>query len=111
MRRIVYLGGLIPPNAALAAPALARRDRRACCARGPVPVTEVRAGMIIGPGSAAYEVIRDLVNHLPVMVTPRWVQLALDADRAARPARLPGRGRRHRRRGGPRCSTPAGPTP
>ena len=39
-----------------------------------VPVTELRAGMIIGPGSAAYEVIRDLVNHLPVMVTPRWVQ-------------------------------------
>ncbi len=39
-----------------------------------VPVTELRAGMIIGPGSAAYEVIRDLVNHLPVMVTPRWVK-------------------------------------
>jgi hypothetical protein len=38
-----------------------------------VPVTELRAGMIIGPGSAAWEVIRDLVNHLPVMVTPRWV--------------------------------------
>ena len=30
--------------------------------------------MIIGPGSAAYEVIRDLVNHLPVMITPRWVR-------------------------------------
>ncbi len=41
---------------------------------GPVPVTEVRAGMIIGPGSAAYEVIRDLVNHLPVMITPAWVR-------------------------------------
>jgi hypothetical protein len=38
-----------------------------------VPVTELRAGIIIGPGSAAFEVIRDLVFHLPVMVTPRWV--------------------------------------
>jgi hypothetical protein len=39
-----------------------------------VPVTELRAGMIIGPGSAAFEVIRDLVFHLPAMVTPRWVR-------------------------------------
>ena len=37
-----------------------------------MPVTELRAGMIVGP-SSAWEVIRDLVNHLPVMVTPRWV--------------------------------------
>ena len=39
-----------------------------------MPVTEVRAGVIVGAGSAAYEVIRDLVYHLPVLVTPRWVQ-------------------------------------
>ena len=39
-----------------------------------MPVTEVRAGVIIGPGSAAFEVIRDLVFHLPAMVTPRWVR-------------------------------------
>jgi hypothetical protein len=37
-------------------------------------VTELRAGIIVGPGSAAFEVMRDLVYHLPVMVTPRWVQ-------------------------------------
>jgi hypothetical protein len=41
---------------------------------GSVPVTEIRAGIIVGPGSAAYEVMRDLVYHLPLMVTPRWVQ-------------------------------------
>jgi hypothetical protein len=41
---------------------------------GSVPVTEIRAGVIVGPGSAAYEVIRDLVYHLPLMVTPRWVR-------------------------------------
>ena len=39
-----------------------------------VPVTEIRAGIIVGAGSAAYEVIRDLVYHLPLMVTPKWVQ-------------------------------------
>jgi hypothetical protein len=37
-------------------------------------VTEIRAGIVVGPGSAAYEVVRDLVNHLPLMVTPRWVR-------------------------------------
>ena len=41
---------------------------------GSVPVTEVRAGIVVGAGSAAFEVIRDLVNHLPVMTTPRWVR-------------------------------------
>ena len=40
---------------------------------GPVPVTELRAGIVVGPGSAAFEVIRDLVYHLPVMLAPRWV--------------------------------------
>ena len=39
-----------------------------------VPVTEIRAGIIVGAGSAAYEVMRDLVYHLPMMVTPKWVQ-------------------------------------
>ena len=41
---------------------------------GSVPVTEIRAGVIVGPGSAAYEVIRDLVHHLPLMLTLRWVR-------------------------------------
>jgi hypothetical protein len=39
-----------------------------------VPVIELRAGIIVGPGSAAFEVMRDLVLNLPVMITPRWVQ-------------------------------------
>jgi len=41
---------------------------------GSVPVIELQAAMIVGPGSAAFEVIRDLVNHLPLMVTPKWVR-------------------------------------
>jgi hypothetical protein len=42
--------------------------------RGPVPVTELRAGIVVRPGSAAFEIMRVLACHLPVMVTPRWVR-------------------------------------
>ena len=93
--RIVYLGGLIPDRPksrhlrSRAATGDALRD-------GGVPVTEIRAGMIVGPGSAAYEIIRDLVNYLSVMITPRWVQsrstpIALDnlLDYLVHVARLP----------------------
>jgi uncharacterized protein YbjT (DUF2867 family) len=73
VRRIVYLGGLIPPDAD-SEHLVSRRDTGVVLRQGPVPVTEVRAGIIIGPGSAAWEVIRDLVNHLPVLLTPRWVR-------------------------------------
>ena len=72
VRRIVYLGGLTPDKPQSAH--LQSRQETGDILRGhKVPVTELRAGMIIGPGSAAWEVIRDLVNHLPVMITPRWV--------------------------------------
>lgn len=71
--RIVCLGRLLPDDRKFR-----RRKSRTTTGDalrdGPVPVTEIRAGMIIGPGSAAYEIIRDLVNHLAVMITPRWVQ-------------------------------------
>ncbi len=72
VRRIVYLGGLQPRGGA--STHLASRAETGDILRaGPVPVTELRAGVIIGPGSAAFEIIRDLVFHLPAMVTPRWV--------------------------------------
>ncbi|MFO1313146.1 MAG: SDR family oxidoreductase [Burkholderiales bacterium] len=72
VRRIVYLGGLAPPDAE-SEHLVSRKLTGDRLREGTVPVTEVRAGIIVGPGSAAYEVIRDLVYHLPVMVTPRWV--------------------------------------
>ena len=72
VRRIVYLGGLTPEDPR-SAHLKSREETGDILREGSVPVTELRAGMIIGPGSAAWEVIRDLVNHLPVMVTPRWV--------------------------------------
>lgn len=72
VRRIVYLGGLQPPGAK-SAHLVSRGETGELLRQGPVPVTELRAGVIIGPGSAAFEIIRDCVFHLPAMVTPRWV--------------------------------------
>ena len=72
VRRIVYLGGLIPPDPQ-SEHLVSRRDTGMRLRQGAVPVTEIRAGIIVGPGSAAYEIVRDLVNHLPLMLTPRWV--------------------------------------
>ena len=72
LKRIIYLGGVQPTDGA--SPHLASRMETGEVLRaGPVPVTELRAGIVVGPGSAAFEVIRDLVYHLPLMLAPRWV--------------------------------------
>ena len=73
LRRIVYLGGLVPEGAE-SEHIRSRAETGDRLRRGAVPVTELRAGIIIGPGSAAFEIMRDLVLHLPVMTTPRWVR-------------------------------------
>lgn len=73
VERICYLGGLVPKDAD-SEHIVSRRETGEVLRRGKVPVTEIRAGIIVGPGSAAFEVMRDLVYHLPVMVTPRWVR-------------------------------------
>ncbi|MBK1648055.1 nucleoside-diphosphate sugar epimerase [Rhabdochromatium marinum] len=73
VERIIYLGGLVPEDAS-SEHIVSRRDTGDALRRGSVPVTELRAGIIVGPGSAAFEVMRDLVYHLPVMITPRWVR-------------------------------------
>ena len=73
VRRIIYLGGLVPEDAD-SEHIVSRRETGDILRRGKVPVTEVRAGIIVGTGSAAFEVMRDLVFHLPAMITPRWVR-------------------------------------
>lgn len=73
--RIVYLGGM-PPAADGAEPSrhlASRLETGDVLRQGGVPVTELRAGIVVGAGSAAFEVIRDLVYHLPLMIAPRWV--------------------------------------
>ena len=73
VRRIIYLGGLVPEGAD-SEHIVSRRETGDTLRRGKVPVTEIRAGIIVGSGSAAFEVMRDLVYHLPAMITPRWVR-------------------------------------
>lgn len=70
--RIIYLGGLAPESAS-SEHILSRRQTGDELRKGRVPVIELRAGIIVGPGSAAFEVMRDLVLNLPLMITPRWV--------------------------------------
>ena len=74
MKRIVYLGGLGETGANLSEHLSSRREVERELASGTVPVTTLRAAMIIGSGSASFEILRYLVERLPVMVTPRWVR-------------------------------------
>lgn len=72
VRRIVYLGG-IANDANLSKHLESRRSVGKMLASTGVPVIELRAGIIIGSGSASFEMLRYLTEHLPAMVTPRWV--------------------------------------
>lgn len=71
--RIVFLGGLGDDAAGLSHHLASRHETGAELARGGVPVTEFRAAVIIGSGSAPFEILRHLTERLPVMITPRWV--------------------------------------
>ena len=71
--QIVYLGGLGDPDDDLSPHLASRHEVGRILAAGTVPVTELRAAVIIGSGSASFEMLRALVDLLPVMVTPRWV--------------------------------------
>jgi uncharacterized protein YbjT (DUF2867 family) len=71
--QIVYLGGLGEDQPQLSAHLRSRIETAAILASGAVPVTTLRAAVIVGPGSAAFETIVALVDRLPVMVAPRWL--------------------------------------
>ncbi|HEX2577358.1 MAG TPA: SDR family oxidoreductase [Aquihabitans sp.] len=72
--RIVYLGGLgRDDDPKLSRHLQSRHEVGRVLADGPVPVTELRAAIIIGSGSASFEMLRYLVEVLPVMTTPKWV--------------------------------------
>jgi uncharacterized protein YbjT (DUF2867 family) len=73
LSRIIYLGGLGDDADHLSAHLRSRRQVEKLLGTGGVPVTVIRAGIIIGHGGISWELTRQLVEHLPVMVTPRWV--------------------------------------
>ena len=73
VQRIIYLGGLGETGPGLSEHLSSRREVETALARGGVPVTVLRAAMIIGSGSASFEILRYLVERLPIMITPKWV--------------------------------------
>ena len=73
VHRIVYLGGLGDPEADLSKHLRSRQETGEILRRCGVPVTEFRAGMVVGSGSFAFEMMRHLAERLPVMICPRWV--------------------------------------
>jgi uncharacterized protein YbjT (DUF2867 family) len=74
VERIIYLGGLGANDSKLSAHLRSRREVEKILKSGPVPVTVLRAAVVIGHGGISWEMTRQLAHRLPVMVTPRWVR-------------------------------------
>jgi uncharacterized protein YbjT (DUF2867 family) len=76
VRRIVYLGGLgAAQGGELSEHLRSRQDTGAVLRASGVPVVELRASIVIGSGSLSFEMVRALVERLPVMICPRWVEV------------------------------------
>jgi uncharacterized protein YbjT (DUF2867 family) len=73
VRQIVFLGGLGDEREDVSEHLRSRAETANVLAAGPVPVTVVRAAVVVGRGSAAFETIVALVDRLPAMICPRWV--------------------------------------
>lgn len=73
LRRIVYLGGLGDSQADLSKHLRSRHETAHALRESGVPVTEFRAGIVVGAGSISFEMIRYLAERVPVMISPRWV--------------------------------------
>lgn len=74
LSQIVYLGGLGSDEDDLSAHLRSRRDVERLLGEAGAPVTVLRAGIIVGHGGISWELTRQLVEHLPAMLTPRWVR-------------------------------------
>jgi uncharacterized protein YbjT (DUF2867 family) len=73
VKRIIYLGGLGEDHPGLSKHLQSRAEVGRVLGSGTIPVTVFRAAMIMGSGSASFEILRYLVERLPVMITPKWV--------------------------------------
>ncbi len=72
-RQVIYLSGIV--NEAILSQHLASRlATEKILQSGPIPVTVLRAGIVVGSGSSSFEIIRDIVEKLPFMITPSWVR-------------------------------------
>jgi uncharacterized protein YbjT (DUF2867 family) len=73
--RIIYLGALASDEHVLSPHLRSRQEVGHLLRQSGVPVLEFRASIVIGSGSLSYEMIRSLVKRLPIMITPRWVNV------------------------------------
>ena len=74
VKRIIYLGGLVNDSLELSPHMRSRKEVGEILASGDIPVTELRASLIIGAQGGSYAMLRYLVERLPVMVCPSWVK-------------------------------------
>jgi len=78
VKHIIYLGGLVPEG--YISPHLkSRQEVEGVLKDSGVPVTVLRAGMVVGPGGSSFEILRSLVKKLPFMVLPKWTQSTTQA--------------------------------
>ncbi len=73
-RQLIFLGGIIEDEANLSPHLGSRLAVEKVLKKGKIPCTVLRSSIIIGSGSASFEIIRDLVEKLPFMIAPRWVR-------------------------------------
>jgi len=73
-RRIIYLGGLVPADAVLSRHLESRREVEEALGAYGVPVTTLRAGLVIGPDGSSFRILERLVSRLPSMILPRWTR-------------------------------------
>ena len=74
VRHIIYLGGLADSNGGIAPHLRSRIQTGAALRSSAVPVTELRAGVIVGPGSISFEMIRFLTEQFPIIICPQWMK-------------------------------------
>ncbi len=89
VRRIIYLGGLANEDEQLSPHLRSRHEVGQILRSTGVQVIEFRASIVLGSGSLSFEMIRALVDKLPVMITPRWVAVRRATNRHRRPTQLP----------------------
>ncbi|WP_319780682.1 SDR family oxidoreductase [Maridesulfovibrio sp.] len=74
VERLIYLGGIIPDDPNISHHLKSRAEVGEILSSGSIPCTVLRAAVILGSGSASFEILRYLVDRLPVMITPHWVR-------------------------------------
>lgn len=74
VKQIIYLGGLVPNTGFVSQHLESRQEVEGVLQASGVPVTCLRAGMVVGPGGSSFEILRSLVSRLPWMILPKWTQ-------------------------------------